>query len=48
MDNPQTEGKEPTLADVMAYMLSSVNSKFDDMKGGDVKILNERFCQTTG
>ena len=42
-DNPQTEGKEPTLADVMA-VLSSMNLKFDDMKG-DVKILSEGFAR---
>ena len=42
-DNPQTEGKEPTLADVMA-MLSSMNSKSDDMKS-DVKILSESFAR---
>ena len=36
-------GKEPTLADVMA-MLSSMNLKFDDMKG-DVKILSEGFAR---
>ena len=42
-DNPQTEGKEPTLADVMA-MLSSMNLKSDDMKG-DVKILSEGFAR---
>ena len=42
-DNPRTEGKEPTLADVMA-LLSSMNLKFDDMKG-DVKILSEGFAR---
>ena len=42
-DNPQTEGKEPTLADVMA-MLSAMNLKFDDMKS-DVKILSEGFAR---
>ena len=39
----EDEGKEPTLADVMA-MLSSVNLKFHDMKG-DVKILSEGFTR---
>ena len=44
-DNSQTDDdtcKEPTLTDIMA-MLSSMNSKFDDMKG-DVRILSESFA----
>ena len=44
-DNSQTDDdtcKEPTLTDIMA-MLSSMNSKFDDMKG-DVRILSEKFA----
>ena len=42
-DNPQAEGKEPTLADVMV-MLSSMNLKFDDMKS-NAKILSEGFSR---
>ena len=42
-DNPQTEGKEPTLADVLAVP-TAMNLKFDDRKS-DAKIVSEGFAR---